>query len=171
MSLKQTIRENKAVLLFLGKAIGLYMIFLILEFRFFEPGGVNRWITNVLSSSSTEVLQWFGFPATNNARNIFINGEKQLFISTACNGFSFMYLFTAFVLAYPARWKHKAWFLPAGILLIHLLNTLRVIGLILNWFFHRQSFDFNHKYTYVVFVYGILLFLWVKWAGKYALTR
>jgi hypothetical protein len=32
---------------------------------------------------------------------------------------------------------------------------------------YPTALDFNHKYTYVVIVYGLIFFLWWWWAKKY----
>ncbi|WP_442196393.1 hypothetical protein [Sporocytophaga myxococcoides] len=75
-------------------------------------------------------------------------------------------MFTCFVIAFPASWKSKLWFLPMGILAIHVLNMVRVILLILNFYFFNSSFDFNHKYTFNFVVYGFMLLVWLYWAKK-----
>ncbi|WP_051312895.1 archaeosortase/exosortase family protein [Sporocytophaga myxococcoides] len=97
---------------------------------------------------------------------ISIDGRPALYIGNSCNGLAFFGLFTCFVLAFPASWKSKLWFLPLGILAIHVLNMIRVILLILNFYFYNTSFDFNHKYTFNFVVYGFMLLVWLYWAKK-----
>src|SRR5690349_17096092 len=60
-------------------------------------------------------------------RMIGIQGTSGLFIGDSCNGISLFALFSIFIIAFPGNVASKFFFIPAGILVIHLLNVLRVI--------------------------------------------
>jgi exosortase/archaeosortase family protein len=79
-----------------------------------------------------------------------------------------MVLFAAFVIAFPGPWKTKVWYVPAGILAIYLINSLRVIGLALNRMFSNESFEFNHKYTFTILVYGAIFWFWMIWVNRFS---
>ena len=70
------------------------------------------------------------------------------------------------MLVYPGSWKKKLWFIPFGIITIHLINVLRIIGLALTVFYFPdpELLDFNHTYTFTVLVYGYVFYLWFLWS-------
>jgi len=73
-----------------------------------------------------------------------------------------------FVLAYPGHQKNKLWFVPLGILLIHILNIIRVISLAIIAYYSPYSLSFNHTYTFTFFVYAFIFLLWMVWVNKFA---
>ncbi len=99
-----------------------------------------------------------------------VNKFPVIYMANACNGLDFMGVFVCFVLAYPATIKAKTWFLPVGLLAIHLLNIMRIILLSLNVLYWQETFDFNHKYTFIVAVYGLIFLLWINWVKNYGNT-
>jgi exosortase/archaeosortase family protein len=149
---------------FLLKLAGLYTIWQ----AFFPAGWCNGLLTRHLASVGVGGLRLFGLDAHREATTLYVEGQPLLYIGDPCNGLDFFGLFACFVLAFPARPVAKLWFLPLGLLTIHLLNAMRVVLLCLNYWYFRSSFDFNHKYTFVVVVYGVMLLLWMRWARKYA---
>jgi exosortase family protein XrtF len=135
---------------------------------------LGNWVTHQLGVAGAWTLRLTGLDATvvnQPYTQIYVAGAPLLGIGDACNGVDFFGLFACFVLAFPAQVKSKYWFLPLGILFIHLLNVLRVVILCLNYYYYRPSFEFNHHYTFVVVVYGVMFLLWMKWASKYSLFR
>lgn len=162
------IKENPSVL-FLGKLLLFYFLW-----NGFVPNSIGDGIiTTNLADAGTFALQLAGLQAHKvtvaTGIAIYIDQHPLLIIGPICNGVDFFGLFTCFVLAFPARWKHKAWFLPLGIFTIHLLNVIRIVLLSFNCWYSRQTFDFNHKYTFIVVVYGVMLVLWMMWAKRYSL--
>ena len=158
------IAKVNPALLFLLKLVGLYTLW----HAFFPVAWCNGLLTQHLAGVGVGGLRLFGLDAHREATTLYVEGQPLLFIGDACNGLDFFGLFACFVLAFPARPVAKLWFLPLGILTIHLLNALRVVVLCLNYWYSRSSFDFNHKYTFVVVVYGVMLLLWMRWARRYA---
>jgi exosortase/archaeosortase family protein len=149
---------------FLLKLAGLYTLW----HAFFPVAWCNGFLTRHLAGVGVGGLRLFGLDAHREATTLYVEGQPLLYIGDPCNGLDFFGLFACFVLAFPARRVAKLWFLPLGLLTIHLLNALRVVVLCLNYWYFRSSFDFNHKYTFVVIVYGVMLLLWMRWARKYA---
>jgi exosortase/archaeosortase family protein len=149
---------------FLLKLAGLYTLW----HAFFPAAWCNGFLTRHLAGVGVGGLRLFGLDASREATTLYVEGQPLLYIGDACNGLDFFGLFACFVLAFPARPVARLWFLPLGLLTIHLLNALRVVGLCLNYWYFRSSFDFNHKYTFVVVVYGVMLLLWMRWARRYA---
>jgi exosortase family protein XrtF len=92
-----------------------------------------------------------------------VNGSPVVSVGPSCNGFALTVLFTAFILAYPGPAKRKLWYIPLGLLVLHIVNVFRCIALAFVMLYARSSFDFNHKYAFVVIVYSIFSLLWLWW--------
>lgn len=95
-------------------------------------------------------------------------GRHILRIESACNGLVLMMLFAGFIIAFPGPWKHKLWFIPLGIVIIHVVNILRVAALGWNYVSASRSFEFNHKYTFELVVYCVIFLMWMWWSNQYA---
>ncbi|MEX2379242.1 MAG: archaeosortase/exosortase family protein, partial [Vicingaceae bacterium] len=90
-----------------------------------------------------------------------IANTSGVIIGNPCDGLSLFILFTAFVAVFKGKWWFKAIFILLGILLIHILNVIRVIGLALVVKYAPDSLDFHHSYTFTLFVYAFIFLLWM----------
>jgi exosortase/archaeosortase family protein len=77
-------------------------------------------------------------------------------------------LFTGFVLIFEGNWKHKIWFIPLGIILLHFFNVLRIMALAVNGVTSKAMLDFNHKYTFTIVLYCITFIGWYLWVKYFA---
>ncbi|GAB3858754.1 archaeosortase/exosortase family protein [Hymenobacter terrigena] len=124
-----------------------------------------------IARASVRVLQTVGFDATvapNNPYLLLMSGHPSVIVGIPCNGLVLYALFGGFVLAFPGPWQRKLWFIPAGIVLIWILNVVRVAALAINHHYAHQSVDFNHHYTFTFVVYGCIFGLWMLWAKRLA---
>lgn len=95
-------------------------------------------------------------------------GYGDIFIGKGCSGLELFLLFFGFILLMKGRLKDKLWFVPLGILAILILNIIRIVALSVIYYYKPQYLDFNHKYTFVIIVYGAIFGLWVLWVNKFA---
>jgi exosortase/archaeosortase family protein len=96
-----------------------------------------------------------------------IDGEGLL-VAGPCLGLELFVAFGALVVAYPGNWRNKLWFVPLGLLSIHVLNLLRVIALLLLLKFAPSYLEINHKYIFYVLVYALIFLMWLLFVWKYA---
>ena len=94
------------------------------------------------------------------------NSVGLLEIGAPCDGLVLFVLFAVFVLAFPGRMARKLWFIPLGILCIHVANLIRVVSLTMINFYRPSALAFNHDYTWTVLIYGFIFWLWYQWAEK-----
>lgn len=165
----KSITQNKSVF-FLIKAVFLYVIW-----DFFYNSYLNNTIfAEKLSWSALlpaiSIMDLLGYDAdySTTYKAMLVEKFPIVYMANACNGLDFMGVFLCLVLAYPAKISAKMWFLPVGILSIHVLNVMRIVLLSLNMLYWKDSFDFNHKFTFVLAVYGLIFLLWIYWVKKYA---
>jgi exosortase family protein XrtF len=168
----EKLKENKGVY-FLVKAFGVYLLW-VLAYRQFlhEKSTVDFFLIDNLTNTTAKVLQLFNYrmmtlPADVDTLGVGgIDGSHGVLIGYPCNGLELFALFAGFVIAYPGDIKKKIWFIPLGIITIHLLNILRVIGLALLAYFAPDKLEFNHTYTFTLIVYSYVFVLWLIWAFK-----
>lgn len=70
------------------------------------------------------------------------------------------------MLVFPGPGKHKLWYLPTGILLLHLINVFRIVGLAIVLSSTPQYFNFYHDYFFKTLFYGSIFLMWVFWIEK-----
>ena len=69
-------------------------------------------------------------------------------VGAPCDGIVLLALFTVFIVAFPGPWKHKLWYLPAGLIAIHLINAIRITALAVIAHVKIEWLQFNHDYTF-----------------------
>lgn len=122
-------------------------------------------VLNVLGYTTFMVLQ------DRDMQVIGIDGSNGVWVGSNCNAITLFSLFSVFIIAYPGNQKHKLWYVPLGILLIHLLNIIRVVSLAIIAYYNPYSLDFNHTYTFTFIVYGFIFYLWITWVNKFAIIN
>ena len=101
--------------------------------------------------------------------HIGLAGNTGVTIGAPCNGIPLFALFIIFILAFPAKpWFHKFWFIPLGVVLIHFVNCLRVIALVLIFYYHPEWLAFNHDYTFTILVYAFVFSLWYVFVTNFS---
>lgn len=171
--MKALIKQN-AFVRFICIAGSLYLI-LYLVYQFFVKkythydqnfiGGIIRaaeYFLKSLGYTTFTVLQDHDFQV------IGIDGSNGVWVGSNCNAITLFTLFSVFIIAYPGHQKSKLWFIPLGIILIHLLNLLRVVALALIAYYYPSYLNFNHTYTFTFLVYSFIFLLWMLWINKYS---
>ncbi|TAG43165.1 MAG: hypothetical protein EAZ31_04865 [Cytophagia bacterium] len=160
---------KKPITLFIIKAIAFYFAWDLIMIYYLDTHPFSFWLSHLVNNTALYCLDMMGYTVRgyNTVIGININGKACVFMGNPCNGLDFMGIFLCLVIAYPAHWKSKTWFLPIGIIAIHFLNVLRVILLALNVHYWKSTFDFNHKYTFMIAVYVLIFLLWTYWAKRY----
>ncbi|MBK7947121.1 MAG: archaeosortase/exosortase family protein [Flavobacteriales bacterium] len=135
-------------------------------------GGLDRLVIQQLVALAGGMLQAMGYellpePGGEVERYIGVQGGSLLWIGDPCNGVPLFAVFTIFILSFPGPWGHKAWFIPVGIVIIHLLNAIRVAALCIVVTINYDWLNFNHDYTFYVVVYGAVFLLWAWWVRRF----
>ncbi len=88
---------------------------------------------------------------------------RQLIIDHTCSGLKQFYQAFFLFLLYPGPWKHKAWFIPMAIAMMHLVNVLRIVVLSLAMLHAYHQWDFIHDWVVRPMFYVVLFGLWMWW--------
>ena len=103
------------------------------------------------------------------------SAHSGVWVGDSCNGFKLFSVFSIFILAYPGStmwsWFSKVLYIPLGVFIIHIANIMRVMALVLINDYNPAYLDFNHIYTFTVFVYAVIFGLWYFWLKKLSNVR
>jgi exosortase family protein XrtF len=170
----QFAKKNPAAF-FLLKALLLYIFwYLFYELWLHPKGYLDALVIDNLIKSGEFIISNLGYrlipePDPEWAiRTLGIDGTHGIWIGDPCNGITLFALFTGFVIAYPGPLKSKLWFIPLGLVTIHIVNIIRIVALVLITLYAPQYLDFNHTYTFTILVYSYVFFLWMIWSNKLA---
>lgn len=95
-------------------------------------------------------------------RKMWLNGSSQAVeIVYDCLGVNLFFVFLIFLIAYPGKLNTKAWFIPMGLLIIFLLNSLRMAALtvVVDCCYHRM--DLLHHFVFQGIIYLAIFGMWV----------
>jgi exosortase family protein XrtF len=163
-------REFKPALKFLGLFLLIYFLGNLVYGLFIEsfrntPDPVTirvsrqvGWILN-LTGRKTEVTLNPSAPTVlmKYAGNIVVS------IYEGCNGVNVMIVFVAFLVAFGGSRKKMIWFMPAGLIIIHVANLFRVGLLYVVAQSYSRYFYYIHKYVFTAIIYVIVFALWYTW--------
>lgn len=143
-----------------------------IDLKFWPIGETIRNFEQGLSSVVYHQGSWLvthilglGFQKGANQSMIFDN-RNYIIVNSSCSGFKQALQFILLFLIYPGPWKHKAWIIPLGVVLIHLTNLVRVVGLSLVMVKMPQYWDFSHDYIFRPLFYLVIFLLWVFWEER-----
>ena len=156
---------NKKLIKFLIVTALLYVVWYFLYQFLIEPfTRFDYYISKNLGDIAVLIFDLFGVATVPFEESYHVviglanSTNSGVWIGTECNGLTLFSIFSIFIIAYPSNWKQKLWFIPLGILIIHLLNALRVVALVAIDHYHQEKLEFNHTYTFTFLMYLIIIF-------------
>lgn len=118
---------------------------------------------------SAWTLGLLGHPVRYNTRNILIEGTSGLYAGNHCLGISAGFIFVFIILLLKGSWKAKASYIVFGLVVIFMINWFRVVGLAFMLKYGSKAFfHFNHSYTYLVMVYGIIFLMIIYFQNSFS---
>lgn len=154
-------------------SIGYLSWYALYEYYLRPHSVADRWVIHQIVLGTETLLSLLQYDLIPYTRSEFMNrvgieGSLGVTVGAPCDGMILFGLFAAFIVAYPGPIKHKLWFLPVGIVSIHLINVARVAALAIIVDINPEWLDFNHDYTFTILVYGFVFLLWYLWVQKFA---
>ena len=170
-----SIKEFKPTLVFLVKFFGIYILGNLLYGWYVtawypEPDPVTNWVTE----QSAGIIRVLGVEASAHDHHAkpttYIALDEQAIVAVyeGCNGLNVLVVFLAFVLAFGPYTQRMAWFIPLGMLVIHLSNLLRIVLLFFVSLRMPDFMYFAHKYLFTAFIYFFVFALWIWWVMRLA---
>lgn len=159
-------------------ASGLYLIWYVLyEFLLKHKTNFDNLVIDNLVFISRKMLNILGYTYLEDKDLLYedvvqISGSLNgVTVGAPCDGIVLLALFTVFIIAFPGPWKHKAWFLPLGLISIHVINAIRITSLAIIAHVKIEWLQFNHDYTFTILVYAYVFALWMIWVYKFSPLR
>ena len=163
--------NTRFVILFLVRATAVYMLWLIFyDLWMLKVGWLDNFIIDNLVGFTKNILTILGYKLFVYEHTIGVDGSHGVYIGVPCSGVELMALFAGFVVIFKGNIVHKVWFIILGVVVIHFLNFLRVVSLTLIAHYHPEVLDFNHKYTFTIFLYIIVFFGWMIWVRYFSVN-
>lgn len=165
----QLLREYKPALIFLARFIGIYLVGNILYGLWIESYDKADPLTREATRQTSGVLNVFGFHTTiqdkADAATVSLMQGTRVVVNVyeGCNGINVLIVFVAFLVAYRGRWKANWWYLPLGMLVIHIANLSRIALLFVTALRYQDMFYYFHKYFFTAILYAVVLVLWAGW--------
>jgi exosortase/archaeosortase family protein len=94
-----------------------------------------------------------------------------LSIVGSCSGIKQIMQFAILMLVFPGPWKHKSWFIPLGMIIVHFTNVLRIILLTIvadNW---PTKINYAHDNWLRFMFYVVIFILWMIWVEKISFNK
>lgn len=164
------LKDFRPSLLFLGRFLAVYFVGNVLYGVYVESFGERPdHVTHLVTANTSSMLNMFGgttFVSDNpSAPTVFIHNDSRAALSVyeGCNGINVMIVFIAFLSAFGGPKKSMIWFLPLGLIVIHLFNLLRIGILYYVSQYMEEYFYFFHKYLFTAVLYAAVFGLWVIW--------
>lgn len=127
--------------------------------------GQSCWVLdNVFRINITTVTEMRRIIAISNAGT-----PVQVIIAPECASLKQWLHWLFLMLLFPGPWKHKAWYIPAGLVIIELTNVVRICGILMmqmQWP-GPKTFHIAHDYIFKVFFYLVIFLMWVLWVEKF----
>ena len=97
------------------------------------------------------------------------DGWARIVIAPECASLKQWCHWLFLMLIFPGPWKHKAWYIPAGLVIIEWTNVIRICGILLmqRWWPGEQTFHIAHDYVFKFFFYFVIFLMWVLWVEKF----
>jgi exosortase/archaeosortase family protein len=116
----------------------------------------STWVvTNILNIRITEV---------NNA--FFCENGAGLVLNESCSGIKQILQFALLMLIFPGPWKHKAWFIPLGMVVVHFTNVLRIVILTVVAEHWPTNIQYMHDNWVRIMFYVVIFAMWLIWVEK-----
>jgi exosortase family protein XrtF len=168
-------KEFKPAFRFLFIFLGLYLVGNVLYGLFIESFSSSPDpVTEVVARQTAGILKAIGVPVTavqnTQGPTIFLRNETKtiLNIYEGCNGLNVMVVFLSFIVAFGGNYKKMAWFVPSGIIIIHIFNLTRITLLYFVAVSYQRYFYYIHKYIFTGILYVIVFILWYVWINRIA---
>lgn len=134
-------------------------------------GTIDRlfvWASALLFDQSTWTLEHvFDIDFFTSDRTIaFFNNEgtySHVTVAPECTSLKQWLHWIFLMLIFPGPWKHKAWYIPLGLVIIEFTNVVRVVGIALFLRHYPHDFALAHDGIFKIMFYVVIFLMWMIW--------
>ncbi len=134
---------------------------------FIQDFGLDALLTNLSVNLTQTILNILGFFTYSSSNFLQIAGTPGIIFEYGCLGFRELAFFVVFIAMQFGKFKHKALYIPSGIILLILLNIMRAVIIALGQYQNPAHTVLIHDIVSPVIMYPAILFLWIFWITKF----
>lgn len=175
--LRKTIKPIEGILLFIGITLIIHYTFRYWAYEHnFYPfstmvSDARLWLSELAFVHTSVIIDLLAYSFEGRNNTIIFESGNWLSINSGCSGFKQLLQALFLFLIYPGQIKQKIWFIPLAILLMHVANIIRLVGVSLTLYYYPDWWEFSHDYVFRFVFYFILFLLWIWWEEKYRLQK
>ena len=126
------------------------------------------WASALLFDQSTWTLEHiFGIDFFTSGQTIaFLNHEdtySYVTVAPECTSLKQWMHWLFLMLIFPGPWKHKAWYIPLGLVIVEFTNVVRVVGIALFLRPFPHDFALAHDVIFKIMFYVVIFLMWMIW--------
>ncbi|HSG68216.1 MAG TPA: archaeosortase/exosortase family protein [Bacteroidales bacterium] len=137
----------------------------------FNYAPVTDFMYTIMEAMSVEVYResvWiisrlYDIVAVDDTMHMYFPNQCIMYINESCSGLKQILQYSMLIIFFPGPWKKKLWFIPLGVIILHITNVFRVVGLAIvmnNWPWY---WEFSHDYIFRPLFYVVIFGLWLVW--------
>ena len=93
---------------------------------------------------------------------MFFSNGAGITITGNCSASKKILQLALLLLIYPGKWKYKLWFIPLGMIIIHVTNILRIVLLSIVVIWKPEWIDIAHDMVLRGMFYVVIFFVWIS---------
>ena len=159
----------------------IFMVIIIFFHKLWWDWGLKDLLLNYFSFAKLEKVMarqvflpssWFvehviGYDIKTLNTTLYFPNNGYIEVNGSCSGLKQFYQWIFLMVLFPGPWKKKLWYIPIGLIVIHLTNIFRIIALsviVMEW---PQYWTFSHDWILRPFFYVVIFIMWVIWVEKF----
>jgi len=166
-------KDQKAILFFLLKFIGLYIVLntaygIWIESYDPAPDPITKSVTHQTAALISLAEENISVEETLTSRYVPVRQNNKTIVSVfeGCNSLNVMVVFISFIVAFTGTVRKTIIFGAIGIALIYVANLFRVGLLFFISKYYPNNLYFFHKYLFTGLLYALVFFLWYVWVKR-----
>ena len=130
------------------------------------------WASKLLFNQSNWVLEHiFGMDFFTKGQTIaFLNHDgaySYVTVAPECTSLKQWLHWLFLMLIFPGPWKHKAWYIPLGLVIVEFTNVVRIVGIALFLRPFPDSFALAHDVIFKIMFYVVIFLMWMIWNDNF----
>ena len=130
------------------------------------------WASTLLFGQSTWTLEHIiGMDFVTQKHTIlFLNNEgtySAVTVAPECTSLKQWMHWLFLMIIFPGPWKHKAWYIPLGLVIIEFTNVVRIVGICLFLRPYPNDFALAHDVIFKIMFYVVIFLMWMLWVEKF----
>ena len=126
------------------------------------------WASALLFDQSTWVLdRIFKFDFVTQGQSIYFMNNEDAYscvtVAPECTSLKQWMHWLFLMLLFPGPWKHKAWYIPLGLVIVEFTNVVRIVGICLFLKPFPHDFALAHDVIFKIMFYVVIFLMWMVW--------